>query len=670
MDYLLKSSACMAAFYGLYFFGFRRLTFHALNRFYLLASLALSLTIPMLNYEREEVVFLEPSPVNEASYSEEIIPQVTDNQAILNNVLPEKTGTFQLDWMQVLSIIYLLGMIVMLLIFLRNVVIILRQIASLTSTSLGYRSEISVIEYSSDSVPERSRRQRGNSSFFKYIFINPDNLNPYEESLIIAHERFHAQLFHTLDLLLLGILKAIFWFNPIIYFYQKSLKQIHEYEVDFLMSATHDSREYAHLLLKLGIAPNTLIINQFSTKPLSDRIQFLFTKPTKNMKKLLYFLVIPIIGIGVMAFAQENLKVVYKEKMMAHKNSKKAIIEYKENLPKIKKEKLVLDTLKEKNVSQIDSSKFTYEYGFPNSKFSLADVDSLKMSANNQFLVEGKDFIVKANKIFLDPKYKGSKTHLHIYSSGGSGGKLLYPQLAKLDEMSYPKLNKVKNLPVFVAKKESSIFAYNSKLPKLPTSFSKISRSQDTLRTILEANKLGENPLVIINLTEYPSSILYRINPDVIADQYISSQNDKYTILLYGAKARDGCIEITTKKGVDIFLKDDEKRKTVLENVAKQIQDSKKRIRRETLNDGQYEKVSIIALDDSHTQFSVTINTGAKVLFILNDIVVSEDEIDKSKQKFIRGGCGGMSGTHVADLIIKYGESVKQCEAYIMLYTK
>ena len=685
MDYLLKSSACMAAFYGLYFFGFRRLTFHALNRFYLLASLALSLTIPMINYEREEVVFLEPSPVNEASYSEENAPQKADNQMVVSNILPEKTEIFQVDWLKILSIIYLSGMAIMLLIFLKNIVIIIQQIASATlsdhasetsaslgyrteSDSLGYRSELKVIYYSA-SVLERSRRQRGNSSFFNYIFINPDNLNPHEESLIIAHERFHAQLFHTLDLLLLGILKAVFWFNPIIYFYQKSLKQIHEYEVDALMSATHDSREYAHLLLKLGIAPNTLIINQFSTKPLSDRIQFLFTKPTQNMKKLLYFLVIPIIGIGVMAFAQENLKVIYKEKILAKTNLEKPSLETKEITPKIKKEKLILDTLRKEKVSLIDSSKFTYEYGFPNSKFSLADVDSLKMSANNQFLVEGKDFIVKENKIFLDPKYKGSKTHLHIYSSGGSDGNLLYPQLAKLDAIPYPSFNKVKNMPVFVANKENSIYSY-SKLPKLPTSFSTISRNQDTLRTILETNKFGKNPLVIINGEEYPSSILYRINPYKISSTRRAAPNNESMIKKYGEKARDGYIEIETRNLSELFLKNKITQQIAVDNVKKQLESPKKRVKRiilKNLDGKEYEKVSVMRLDEETENFSVNIAIGGKVVFIVDGKIVEENEIEKGKQVFVSGGCGEKIGN---ELISLFGESIRKFDAYFVLRTK
>jgi beta-lactamase regulating signal transducer with metallopeptidase domain len=643
MDYLLKSSICMTAFYGLYFFGFRRLSFHALNRFYLLASLALSLTIPMLSYEREEVVVVEPSLASETIYSEEIPTQSFDNQVVERTSQVIEPQPIVVDWMQVLSIIYLFGMAVMLFIFLKNIIAIVRVLISNT-----HQNE--QIFY--------TQSQFSNSSFFNYIFINPENLNPHEQALIIAHESFHAKQLHTLDLLLLGILKAIFWFNPIVYFYQKSLKQIHEYEVDALMSATHDNRDYAHLLLKLGVGTNSLIINQFSTKPLSDRIKFLFTKPTQNMKKLLYFLSIPIIGIGVMAFAQEKVKMVYKEKIMAHKNSGE-YIEVQTIIPEIdviKGEKMGLDTSRQNIISQIDSSKFSYQFSFSDFKLSKADIDSFKVSVDNQLLIEGKDFIVKANKIFLDPKYKGSKTHLHIYSSTGSSGKLLYPQLAKLDEVYLPKLTSSSKAPVFLA---SNINKLVPQIIKSPSSFSQIAKNRDTLRTILETNKLGKNPLVIINSIEYPSSILYRINPSITRGSTIYQQSSPAGIKKYGERAMDGVVILNTIANKELVLENEKQHRIAIDNIKKQLDAPKKRIQKVILKDldgKEYEKVSVMRQDLTSVHFSVDIPVGGKVSFAVDGKVVSEDDIENAKQLYTGGGCGETPGG-------KY-------DAYINLYTK
>ncbi len=659
MDYLLKSSICMTAFYGLYFFGFRRLSFHALNRFYLLVSLALSLTIPMINYEREEVVIVEPSSASDIAYSETISTQSFDNQAFESTTQVINPQETEVDWLQITSTIYLLGVIIMLSVFFRNLILIVRMLVSsppFASASLSERIRVLVTE-----------RSRGNASFFNYIFINPDNLNQHEQALIIAHESFHAKQLHTVDLLLLGILKAIFWFNPIVYFYQKSLKQIHEYEVDALMSATHDSRDYAHLLLKLGVGTNSLIINQFSTKPLSDRIQFLFTKPTKNMKKLLYFFVIPIIGVGVMAFAQEKVKMVYQEKFMSHESSIKPI-EVKEITPEmniVKGEKMGLDTLRQNTISHIDSSKFSYQFSFSDFKLSKADIDSFKVSVNNQLLIEGKDFIVKANKILLDPKYKGSKTHLHIYSSTGSGGKLLYPELAKLEELPLLKINLSSKLPSFFASNDNRTL---SKTIKIPFPDARPIKSQDTLRTIVEANRLGKNPLVIINGEEYPSSILTRIDPTKFGWSHMAKPNDPKYIAKYGEKAKDGFIEIRT---IDDFLfKDEKTHQIAVENVRKQLQPTSKRVRRLILQDADgkdVEQISLISEKKNYPHATVTFPVGSTVLFILDGEIVSEEVLANNKQDFISVSASSKMDKKIME---KFGEELKKYDTYFIVKTK
>lgn len=656
MDYLLKSTICLTAFYGLYFFGFRRMSFHALNRFYLLISVALSLTIPLLSFERTEVVVLEPQPIEEVNIPIEEIQESAFNQS--TTIEPTKSieeiPVKTIDWIQILNSIYLSGVGVMIFVFIKNLLTILYIIkkfsvdSSETSpASLSHQKNLKILLTKSQS----------NSSFFNYVFLNPENLNQYEEALIIAHEGFHAQRLHTLDLLILGILKAIFWFNPIVYFYQKSLKQIHEYEVDALISASYDGREYAHLLLKLGIAPSAMITNQFSTKPLSERIQFLFKTPTKNMKKLLYFLSLPLIAGGVMAFAQEKVVRVYREKTTRKPILKK---EQKTNLQSI----IPVDTTTKKKI--ISTDIFTHKINF---NLNLENIDSLKLSVDNKYLVEGKDYILRGNGIYLDQKYNKLKTRITIYSSkvtenyGRYKGSNIFTEFTKLENPIYTKLNRVSNQPMFEVKNSKDFFH------KQPSIFYKITRNQDTLRTIFETNKLGKNPLVFINGEEYPSSILYRINPEAIDSQDISSQKDKNTVLFYGEKAKDGCIKITTKKGINIFLKDTEKHKSILDNVAKQIQESKKRVKREIVKDKngeEYEKISLMRLDGETVHFSSGIPVGEKTVFIVDGKKVTEEEVENGKQVFVKGGCGIVN----KKFLNIYGETYKEYYSYFILDTK
>jgi len=623
MDYLLKSTICMTAFYGLYFFGFRRMSFHTLNRFYLLASLVLSLTIPLISYERTEIVVLEPQPIEEVLMPTEEIQENTYAQAPVTQpttnleVSPKK----DIDWLMLLNAIYLVGVWSMFMVFCKNILLIVYRIKNTASTSLNHRENLKILLTKSQS----------NSSFFNYIFLNPENLNPHEQELIIAHESFHAQRLHTLDLLFSSILKAIFWFNPIVYFYQKSLKQIHEYEVDALMSATYDGREYAHLLLKLSVAPNAMIMNQFSTKPLSERIQFLFKTPTHQMKKLLYFLSLPIIVVGVMAFAEEKVVRVYQEKT-PKSSIPKSVFEGKILAEKVIAKQTYNDTLKNTKINKIDSSRFSYN---TNVKVPKNKVDSFNVITNQEYLVEGRDYVVKNNVIFLNSAYKNTKIAYRLYMK--PLGSIVYPELTKLNKVDFPDMRFASKTPIFWAKTDSKT------LPQISTSpsyFSKLKRNQDTLRTILETNKLGKNPLVFINGEEYPSSVLYRINPDAVSSIIIPRANSEELIKQYGEKAKDGVVRIGTKKNVDFILKNDKEYQVAIENTRKQIAPIEGKIRRVLLKDFKgkvTEKVSLIDTKTGLDKFSFRTEVGKKAIFFIDNVLVSEADVNNYQGELYHG---------------------------------
>lgn len=618
------------------------MSFHTLNRFYLLASLVLSLTIPLISYERTEIVVLEPQPIEEVLMPTEEIQENTYAQAPVTQpttnieVSPKK----DIDWLMLLNAIYLVGVWSMFMVFCKNILLIVYRIKNTASTSLNHRENLKILLTKSQS----------NSSFFNYIFLNPENLNPHEQELIIAHESFHAQRLHTLDLLFSSILKAIFWFNPIVYFYQKSLKQIHEYEVDALMSATYDGREYAHLLLKLGVAPNAMIINQFSTKPLSERIQFLFKKPTHQMKKLFYLLSLPIIVVGVMAFAEEKVVRVYQEKT-PKSSIPKSVFEGKILAEKVIAKQTYNDTLKNTKINKIDSSRFSYN---TNVKVPKNKVDSFNVITNQEYLVEGRDYVVKNNVIFLNSAYKNTKIAYRLYMK--PLGSIVYPELTKLNKVDFPDMRFASKTPIFWAKTDSKT------LPQISTSpsyFSKLKRNQDTLRTILETNKLGKNPLVFINGEEYPSSVLYRINPNSTEGYQMYSKGSQRAIEKYGLRAEDGVIILNTKKNKELLLENEKQHRIAIENVKKQLEAPKKRVQRVVLKDldgKEYEKVSVMRPDLSTINFSVDIPVGGKVVFMVDGKEVSENEIENAKQIYIGGGCGETPGG-------KY-------DAYINLYTQ
>lgn len=319
--YLLKVSACLGLFYGLYYFLFRRFTFHRLNRIYLLLTLGLSFMIPWVEIEQKRIV--EVIPVAEepvTSPQSEVFEQSTqsldeESSQLINSELrevesiPEKKDWLaMLTWEQGSIGGYVMGLLVSLLALARRLWEIVRL--SRKRQNASHKDWVEVSESFTA------------ASFFGIIFMNSEALSDEEAQQVLLHEQTHARLFHSVDVLLIELCKVILWFNPVVYFYKKSLSEIHEYEVDEQLAARFDAKTYAHLILKLATQSSHPLVHSFGKHPVTNRIHFLFQKPTSAMKKLLYAFGLPLGVAGVLAFAPRKEVLVYNEKPEAPKKVK------------------------------------------------------------------------------------------------------------------------------------------------------------------------------------------------------------------------------------------------------------------------------------------------------------------------------------------------------------
>jgi formylglycine-generating enzyme required for sulfatase activity len=273
-------------------------------------GLILGILLPLISWEIQEIV-LVPTENNSFRTTLELpihqgqLQSIGSSTSTILPVISEKP----FDWIKVLQKLYFLGIILM---FGKLAVMIFR-ILKTKSSSL-------IINGLQDQKYIQTKGQFANSSFFNLIFIDDSELSESEINQVLAHENWHIRLYHSYDLLFVELVKTIFWFNPILWFYQRSLSEVHEYEVDTRMIQTHNPQEYAHLLLKLATPfPQLVTAHYFSKKPLTDRINFLFNKQKSiPMKRLAYLSILPILGILFMAFSVEKV-VKYQE--VARKDS-------------------------------------------------------------------------------------------------------------------------------------------------------------------------------------------------------------------------------------------------------------------------------------------------------------------------------------------------------------
>ncbi|RZL31515.1 MAG: hypothetical protein EOO96_15980, partial [Pedobacter sp.] len=282
--YLVKVSACTVLFFAFYMLVLRHLTFFKINRFYLLITLLLSFLIPTLKFTIEREVEATPSGYAQA----EIVDEVIVDEPISAVGFIETTPIFEesFDYYSLLPYLYF-GIVFSLLVIATWRIL---QLLKHTKNDAERINGLKIFQKSSGFT---------NCSFFNYVFID-EKLSEAELQVLIKHEEFHAKQFHSIDKIIMMLIKAFLWFNPMVYLYDKALEQAHEYEADEATSHNFGVEQYASLLLRLAIAKSEMpLVHNFVKSPIKDRIKMLFSSKSKNMKKLMYLLALPI-GLGLL----------------------------------------------------------------------------------------------------------------------------------------------------------------------------------------------------------------------------------------------------------------------------------------------------------------------------------------------------------------------------------
>lgn len=267
VNYLLEANIGIVLFYLVYWLFLRSENQFSLKRSFLVVGLIASLLFPLISVGNSTPVIPRLSQVVPATWLPEIV-------VYGNDVTPTtETNSFVFSWTWI-SYLYISIVVVLLVLF-------LTRIASLISLFRQSQHHIwkTYIIVESDKV-------KGIFSFFNFIFFNPiQYLNDTEKQEILRHEEVHIKRFHSLDMILIQLIGIIFWFNPLIRHYKKSLVQLHEFEADARAVKDHDVDQYCHLLAKVALQSNGYILaNHFTNSFTLKRIAMMKTMRTKIKK--------------------------------------------------------------------------------------------------------------------------------------------------------------------------------------------------------------------------------------------------------------------------------------------------------------------------------------------------------------------------------------------------
>ena len=273
-SYFLNTSLYLLLFYGCYWLLLRRNTFFGLNRAYLLLSVMLSVVLPLVSL---------PDAWSVSS-------QTTGGTVTLPTFVVGANSYAQPDGVtadQWFWLIYGLGVAMMLARLVLNGRAVYRLIGS---GAHQQRRDYVLVRLPNDSVPS--------FSFGRYLVLNQTDART-EPDALICHEEAHIRQHHTADILFIEIMRAAFWFNPVLWLYKRSLQEVHEFLADDAVAQTAPRPDYARQLVAYALnVPAALLTTPFvSVSTLKQRIVML-QKPQTNRRALLgYALVLPLAGL-------------------------------------------------------------------------------------------------------------------------------------------------------------------------------------------------------------------------------------------------------------------------------------------------------------------------------------------------------------------------------------
>lgn len=264
--YVLKSSLCLIIFFGLYWFLLRREKLFVFNRFFLILSIVFSLVLPFISITVD--LQTAPSLRSVIPVNDYFTPEIRTASNNLSDTLSSSPAysdkqPLAVSTSVILLTIYVLGVIFFLIRFLKNI----HFLSQRTKSS----EKITFKQYQIVLIPALINP----CCFLKSIYLNKtDYLNGTIDQALIDHELEHVKQYHTIDIILIELVKIFYWFNPVHVLYDRAIRINHEYLADNeVIRNKSDINDYAEKLLsfiacKINISLTSASNHSFTKKRL------------------------------------------------------------------------------------------------------------------------------------------------------------------------------------------------------------------------------------------------------------------------------------------------------------------------------------------------------------------------------------------------------------------
>ncbi|MEX2379832.1 MAG: M56 family metallopeptidase [Vicingaceae bacterium] len=261
-EYFIHSTLILGVAYIIYRLLLRNTHAFHFNRFYLLTTFILALSLPLIEFE----IISNQSiniPFNQSASLEKEITEPQHQLTSIEVVDQQQSPFFSFQN------IYLLGLSLLGLRF----VFRLFHLYRLSQKKHIKRNGMRFIQTQENSV----------FSFFNCIFV-PEKAFQEEQisTELIEHEKVHAKEMHSLDHILVEIGILIAWLNPVVWLMKKAIEENHEFIAD--EKAASNKVIYCKILLNASSGKYHPLSSGFSYKSLKKRIQMINQDKPSKMK--------------------------------------------------------------------------------------------------------------------------------------------------------------------------------------------------------------------------------------------------------------------------------------------------------------------------------------------------------------------------------------------------
>ncbi len=375
--YLIRSSICLVILYSIYRVFFKNDSHHQLKRIIALICILFAcgflfiplggLMVPDTYPQMMNVVFMQGSE----GIQEGLSKIITD------------------DMTNIYLVLYFIGMSVFALRSLTGVATIVKwYVSSDKIKKWGF----TVVKVDNNIAP---------FTFFNILFIGKQEFHEEAMKALIVHEQYHKHQYHSIDTVLLELLTILYWFNPVVWLFQRDIKTEHEYMADEeVLKKGFDVLDYQYLLFQTRTGVSLNLGSNFSSKVnLKKRLHMMNKEKIKTKRSYIKALMLlPIMGIILVTsgFLEANNNLSLEIKAL---KSKQSLDTLPDNLrDQIENEKLQFRIRGNANTTGV-IPLYILKEGKKENKISPSFMQSLKKDQlKSVFVLKGESAIRKYGK--------------------------------------------------------------------------------------------------------------------------------------------------------------------------------------------------------------------------------------------------------------------------------